>query len=111
MPRLKVKITIEEVNSKKFIYRGISEDKEVFANTINAEKGICEFIGAMHGFMFIKKSQLYGDVFVENKYIKESIENKSYKHETQNEREKDLLRRAKLFLLDMKSNINIYLYE
>lgn len=109
--RTKIKITIEKVDLFRHIYTGYIEDKKIFSNTIHESEGICEFIGAIHGLMYIRKHQLYGDVFIKNSYIKHCIENKKFKHKANNEREKDLLRRANLFLCDMKSNINIELYD
>lgn len=108
--RTQIKIQISQVNLFKYIYRGSIDDKEIFSNTISESEGICEFIGAIHGLMYIKKNQLYGDVLIKNPYIKGCIENKKFKHEAKNIREKDLLRRAKMFLADMRSNINIILY-
>lgn len=112
MSRKIIKITIDELDTKKCVYHGIDidTDKPLFKNTINSGRGICEFIGAIHGLMYIKKNGLMGDVLVKNEYIKSCVENKSYKHQAENEKDKDLLKRAQLFLLDQKSNINIYLY-
>lgn len=85
-------------------------NNELFKNTFqNESSGIVEFIGCVHGLMYLKKNDLYGDVHVWNEYIKKSVEEKKYNHIAKSEKGNISLNKAKMFLFDYRKTIIIYL--
>lgn len=93
-----------------FQYRGYDENENVlFQNTFNdTSEGVCEFIGCVHALMYIKKHDIRADIYTKNKFIANAIETKTYNYKTRCEKSQNALRRAKLFLCDIKKTIIIY---
>lgn len=113
--RTKIKIIITDKNNFTYEYRGVDmndNEKQLFKNTLTqCTRGATTFIGAIHALMYIKQNQLYGDVYIDNEYIKKSIEEKTYNHTPIGDKALLNFRKSKMWLLEQKSNINIELYK
>lgn len=108
--KLNIEIFVEEKE-----YFGINKNTRelLFKNTFNgATEGMIEFVGAVHGLMYLKKINKDGDIYVKNKFIKECIENKKYKYESKepnSEKINESIRRSLKWLVFEKEITNIYL--
>lgn len=110
--RVKIKISVNNLHDDIYQYQGFSEGKRLFSVTFtDTSEGITEFTGAVHGLMHLKKYNLNGDVVVRNPYIKDCLENKSYKHSVKGEKASEFLRKCHMWLLEQKSGINVILEE
>lgn len=100
--------TFERENNTT-IYQGSNENAEVlFVNTFqNEHRGIVEFIGCVHALMYMKKNNLYGDIFIDNEYIKKCVEQKKYKHHAKSEKGNEKSRQCQRWLLDQRKTIII----
>lgn len=109
---MKIKIVVSELKNFSYQYKGvdIETEKELFKCSFeDTTEGITEFTGAVHGLMYIKKNNLNGDVYVKNNYIKECVEKKQYKHFAKGDKASEFLRKCKMWLLDQRQTIIIYI--
>lgn len=116
--RKKIKIIINDLNNNKFQYQGIDIDSNeiLFRRSFEeSNKVIIEFIGAIHGLMYIKKNSEYpGDVYIENIFIKECLQKRKYDYKFVGkncEEYNKFLSRCKLWLIEQKSGLNIELIK
>lgn len=117
--KTRIEIKIKYLNipfeDEIYTYQGINIDTGdvLFKNSFNgATEGMVEFVGAVHGLMYLKKENLSGDIYIERKFIKECIENKKYKYESKepgSEKINEAIRRSLKWLVFEKEITNIYL--
>lgn len=98
-------------NEHEIQYFALDDGKnELFRNTFLEEHSeVVEFIGCVHALMYLKKNNLYGDVYTYNEWVKYCVEQKKYKKNAKSEKGINALRKAQLFLMDYRNTIIIYL--
>lgn len=103
--------SIKKINESTYEYRGINllDNSTLFKNTLQEQIGIVEFISCVHALMYIKKQNINADVYIDNEYIQKCVQTKKYKHNAKSEHGRELLRRCKMFLIDTKKTIIIYI--
>lgn len=107
---MNIYVHTRKINEHSIQYFALNDNKkELFKNTFNEQSGIVEFIGCVHALMYLKKNNLYGDVYVWNEYIQKSIEQKKFKHNAKSEKGIESLRKAIMYLQDVRQTIIIYL--
>lgn len=101
------------INENNYQYVGRDENgNQLFKNTIeNEHHGIVEFISCVHALMYIKKQKINADVFIDNAYIKQCVESKTYPHKAKTDAGSKLLKRCLMFLLDERKTIIIYINQ
>lgn len=110
--RKRIKISVTKLDDNHYQYKGIDIESNdiLFKNTLqDVTEGIAEYIGAVHGLMYTKKQDINADVYVNNPYIKECIENKNYKHKAKGEKAQEALRKCNMYLLDQRMGVTVYL--
>lgn len=108
---MNIYVHIRKKNEHEIQYFALDDgNNELFVNTfLNEQSGIVEFLGCVHALMYLKKNNLYGDIYVYNEYIKKCVEEKRYIHNAKSEKGIKSLYRAKMWLSDFRQTIIIYI--
>lgn len=107
---MKIKIITNKINDTSYEYRGVDNETntQLFKKTIHdAHIGIVEFIATIHALMYLKKNKIDGVVLISNEYIKQSIETKSYKHQTKNNDTNMIIGQCRYWLIEQKHELKI----
>lgn len=108
---MNIYVHTRKINEYTTQYFALDElNNELFKNTfVNEYSDVIDFIACVHALMYLKKHDLYGDVYVYDKYIKQCVENKKYKKNAKSQKGVEALYKAKMWLSDRRNTIIIYL--